>query len=256
MLRRLWFRSLFQFRHPGIRSRRRSPERRPLPACEALESRRLLSAASPEAAAEVCLEAHTEHAGPTRDMTLTIVGTEIQYDPATGLPVYMAGEVYYSNGRYAGTYEEVLTPIIHPEYGFVGTVGVSTIEFQTRGGHMTFGEVTTTNTSYITGMDPATGVIQVASTGEITEGERLFARASGGLESSSQVVLGPNFSMQTQVTLEYSRLHPPHGCLHSQDGDSGHHDHSHRGHHVAHLKHSEPAWSIRDRAFANWNDWA
>ena len=205
MLRLEWLTGLFARRA----ERRRRAERQTTGwAGESLEGRVLLSAAFATVPADVGPHApEADHAGPAKELKLRIVGTEVRYDEVTGLPSYMAGKVYYcdgaKDGQFAGTYEEHLSPILHPEYGFVGTVGVSTFKFQNESGKTTFGEVTTTNYSYITGVE--NGAVQVSSGGQITGGTRRLDDVVGGLFSSSSVVLGPTFSLECNLTLHFRK---------------------------------------------------
>lgn len=203
----------------GLLSRRNAPRRRAERnrfrfAGETLEPRLLLSGrgVAPHVPAEVGTHAGTDNAAPFHEMQLAIVGTSISYD-AMGLPSEMTGEVFYAGGMfdgvYAGTYQEDLTPILHPDYGFVGTTGESVFRFEARpgrSGRVGFGEITTFNQSFIVGMDALTGAVHVASSGQIVASSGLFSGVEGGFTSSSTVMLGVQFALSTQVnfSMEFS----------------------------------------------------
>jgi hypothetical protein len=201
--------------------------------------------------------------GDVHELQLRIVGTTIRFDEATGLPSYMAGDIYYSgggrDGQLAGTYEEHLTPIIHPEYGFIGTVGVSTFRFHNARGVTTFGEVTTVNHSFITGFDE-TGAICVASTGQITGGTRRLGDVSGGISCSSTVILGPSFSLDVQLTLQFQKQAPT--GLFDADPPAGAKGHAAGGNAAGQHRPAPPlnaapqAASALDQAFVDWHELA
>ena len=192
---------------------------------EALEARLLLSASGPQAPADV----HVVDAGDSNDtgrddghrggslmlpgmlqqlgeFELTIVGTAIEYDPATGLPQHIEGDVFYVggvlDGRQAGTYQEDVTPILHPDYGFIGVTGVSTFEFRAwPEARSAFGALNTHYQAFIVGVDEATGAVLVQSTGTIVSGTGVFRHATGEFTSSSSVHLGFDFAMNTAVSI-------------------------------------------------------
>ena len=112
-------------------------------------------------------------------LDLTIVGTSIEFD-ALGLPSRLEGLVYDGDGRLVGTYEEDLTPIIDPVFGFIGTLGVSTFTFPGDDG----GTIVTENQSLIVGGDPVTGLL-VESQGVVVSGTGEFDNVVGGFVSSS-----------------------------------------------------------------------
>ena len=190
---------------------------------EALEARRLLSASGPQAPADVHVigdgsdEAGHDHGhrgslvlpGMLQqfgEFELTIVGTAIEYDPATGLPQHIEGDVFYVggflDGRQAGTYQEDVTPILHPDYGFIGVTGVSTFEFHAwPEARSPFGTLNTHYQAFIVGVDQATGAVLVQSTGTIVSGTGVFRHATGEFTSSSSVHLGYDFAMNTEVTV-------------------------------------------------------
>ena len=219
---------------------------------EALETRRLLSASGPQAPADVHVigdgDSHDAGGDPGHrggplmlpgilqqlgEFELTIVGTAIEYDPATGLPQHIEGDVFYVggflDGRPAGTYQEDVTPILHPDYGFIGVTGVSTFEFHAwSGARSPFGTLNTHYQAFIVGVDEATGAVLVQSTGTIVSGTGVFRHATGEFTSSSSVHLGFDFAMNTavSVTLDTQQMlaaarqewHDAHG--HSQPGHS------------------------------------
>ncbi|HUG89791.1 MAG TPA: hypothetical protein VML55_03095 [Planctomycetaceae bacterium] len=246
--------------------RRAAPASRLLAGCEVLEPRRLLSAAPAADVVHVAAgDAHDDAHGEVHELQLRIVGTTIGFDEATGLPSFMAGEIYYSggarDGQFAGTYEEHLTPILHPEYGFIGTVGVSTFRFHNARGVTTFGEVTTVNHSYITGFDE-TGAICVASTGQITGGSRRLADVSGGISCSSTVILGPSFSLDVHLTLQFQKQAPSGMFDAGPSGQAGQVAQNPAGQeHPPLLPPSLPRAAVRasgalDLAFADWHELA
>ena len=98
------------------------------------------------------------------EFEFSIVGTSVQFDPL-GLPAHLEGNVFYAggaqDGQLAGTYEEALTPILDPDFGFVGTTGVSLFTFFESGeADDVLGTLTTHNQSSILGVD-ATGALHV-----------------------------------------------------------------------------------------------
>ena len=147
-------------------------------------------------------------------MSLTIVGTAIEFDSTTGLPAHLQGNIYYVGGpeagELAGTYSEQLTPIIDPTFGFVGTTGISVFTFvdPNADNSQPLGELTTFNQSFIVGMDPSGGIL-VQSTGEIMEGTGALKKSTGGMTSSSTVFL-PNpgypevvFALNVDLTFKF-----------------------------------------------------
>ena len=133
--------------------------------------------------------------GKTRDFSFAIVGTHIEYD-AFGLPAFLAGDVYYRggkrDGKFAGTYEEDLTPIFFGET-FVGTSGVAVFKLKR------LNEFTTMNTSYIVGF--GNGIFLVESSGQIVDGKGKFKHVTGGFSSTSSIILGPEFLLDVALTL-------------------------------------------------------
>lgn len=144
----------------------------------------------------------------TQVFELSIVGTSIEFDE-NGLPQHLEGLVYYRGGpkddQLAGTYKEDLTPLIHPDFGFIGTTGESVFTFVNKNTKVqTFGKVVTSNRSFIVGVDPGTGELSVNSTGQIVEGTRKFKHVIGGIMSSSIVILGEDFQLNVTLTLSFS----------------------------------------------------
>lgn len=250
MLRFHQFGRLFSPLGSRRNARRRVTRNRPALVGESLERRLLLSAISGNIPAEVSVHVCAADAGPVQQLNLSIVGTTVQFDGATGLPAFLAGDLYHADGRYAGTYEETLTPILHPDYGFIGTAGVSTFRFQNETGTTTFGEVTTRNLSYIVAMDYETGAIQVVSSGEIVEGTRRMSNVDGGISSSSTVVLGPAFALDVHLTMQFSTQTDADAggdavssrTLVSRDSGTG-----------AHFPLPDPPSTARDRVLAKWD---
>jgi hypothetical protein len=157
--------------------------------------------------------------GLSMQFQLQIVGTGIEFDPASGLPSRLEGDMYFVGGRhdgdFAGTYQETVTPILHPEYGFVGTVGVVEFSFQhPRAAH---GKLTIHSQSLIMGLAD-NGAMQVESEGTIIEGTKRLREMTGGFASSSTVLLGLEFSMDVQVDLSAVRALPFNEPLSHQPG--------------------------------------
>ena len=138
---------------------------------------------------------------PTKVYEFSIVGTHIEFDEF-GLPSRLEGVVYYRggprNGKLAGTYTEELTPIFF-EGAFVGTSGVSVFNIQNS-------QFTTLNTSYIVGM--LNGAFLIESSGVVVkdDGTGKFKKVKGEMVSSSAVILGPEFSMNVDLTLSATRV--------------------------------------------------
>ena len=153
------------------------------------------------ATAAVGIAANHALAGATPKVyEYSVVGTHIEFD-AYGLPLRLEGDVLYRGGKkdgnFAGTYVEDLTPIFF-EGTFVGTSGVSVFTFQN-------GQITTLNTSYIVGM--VDGGLLVETTGQVVknDGTGKFKKVDGDVMSSSTVILGPEFSMNVDLTLTTTR---------------------------------------------------
>lgn len=140
--------------------------------------------------------------GKTKVYEYSVVGTHIEFDEF-GLPARLEGDVYYrgggKDGKWAGTYTEELTPIFFNGM-FIGTSGVSVFSFGKNGKST----LTTLNVSYIVGM--VNGAFQVQSTGQVVteDGTGKFTKVDGEFMSSSTVILGPDFSMNVDLTLSLS----------------------------------------------------
>src|SRR5438874_433631 len=101
---------------------------------------------------------------------LSIHETQVTFSPL-GLPSSMSGDIYYGDtcqGPVAGHYQESLTPIFYNGQ-FVGTTGSATFTlYAAWNPNLVMETITTADTSYITGVDPANGALLVATTGTIT----------------------------------------------------------------------------------------
>ena len=145
------------------------------------------------------LASEARAAGTTDVHKYSVVGTDIEYDES-GLPAKLEGVVYYRGGDHdgevAGTYEEELTPLFSGNT-FIGTSGVSEFELEE-------GEFVSLNVSTIVGF--ANGALLVESRGQLVkdEGEDHFEMVEGSFTSSSTVILGPDFSMNVDLTLSVS----------------------------------------------------
>lgn len=149
-----------------------------------------------------CVGAHQQ----TNELNLSIVGTAISFDANTGLPAHLEGQIYYvggpQEGDLAGTYVENVVPIIHPDFGFIGTTGVSVFSF-VRPDHpngRVVGDLTSINLSFIIGMNPSGGIL-VQSTGVFASGTGVFEDVTGGFTSSSTIYLPTPAFPQMQFAL-------------------------------------------------------
>ena len=135
-------------------------------------------------------------AGTTDVHKYSVIGTKIQYDES-GLPAKLKGDVYYRggdrDGQNAGTYKEKLTPILS-DNRLVGTSGVSKFNLEE-------GKFISLNVSTIVGF--ANGAFLVESKGQLVndKGDDHFEMVEGSFTSSSTIILGPDFSMNVDLTL-------------------------------------------------------
>ena len=218
------------------RARRRAPHQSSLgqprkPRMESLETRLLLTASTfltdspidveqqtavivsePPGTATPASPAH-EHDSPAlcAQFQLRIEGTAVQYNIATGIPEHLEGNVFYVggnfDGQYAGTYQEDIVPIFHPDYGLIGADGTGTYSFSNHRGVTTLGKLVVEYRSFIVGLSP-TGALLVNSVGTAVDGTRLFRDLEGGFTTSSTVVLGPEFAMQVDINMQLCRTLP------------------------------------------------
>ena len=154
-----------------------------------------------------------EHDSPAlcAQFQLRIEGTGVQYNIATGIPEHLEGDVFYVggnfDGQYAGTYQEDIVPIFHPDYGLIGADGTGTYNFSNHRGTTTLGTLVVEYRSFIVGLSP-TGALLVNSVGTAVDGTRLFRDMEGGFTTSSTVVLGPEFAMQVDINMQLCRSLP------------------------------------------------
>ncbi len=186
-----------QVRRLGLKSKARRRSIRRLNGFEPLEKREVLTAYG-----------FTEGLSVQANVDVAIRGTDVQFSQF-GLPTSMGGDIYTSKGTTIGSdrighYQEALTPILMdinndqiPD--FVGTTGVARFDFFVdSSASWIVGSVTTHNTSYIQGVNPA-GQFLVGSQGTIVAGSGILSHVSGGFVSQSTVGFFPAFEMQTSV---------------------------------------------------------
>ncbi len=160
----------------------------------------IFSQSQAEAGPEKRIASHhkDEH---SHEAVFFIEGTDVFFDEF-GLPSELFGTLLTDDGKPIGTYQEIVVPIFDPVFGFIGTTGVSTFTFTNKNGKHVFGTVVSENMSLIEGFDPATGALLVSSTGTIVSGTGAFREVEGGICTSSSVIFGDVFVLNTELTLK------------------------------------------------------